>query len=208
MISLNPRTGANDRFVNLHISGHVSFPHVAGNPTRVFNQQISHSGRLDLVEGDFSSVGGKRRQQVFMLNLASRPAATVMSWTSPRFDGSKGYPPKGYYYNCNKSEPFYVRAGAWSPDDKTVYLASTGYRPVERQLHPAEGVVRLGVGVRGDRVEARDEVDQLHGLRFAIRGRRRRQRGLLRRSRAVLPELRTAATSRDLARSRHRAWKP
>ena len=140
MISLNPRTGANDRFVNLHISGHVSFPHVAGNPTRVFNQQISHTGRLDLVEGDFSSVGGKRRQQVFMLNLASRPAASLMSWTSPRFDGSKGYPPKGYYYNCNKSEPYYVKAGAWSPDDKTVYLASTGYRPWNANSIPLRGL--------------------------------------------------------------------
>jgi hypothetical protein len=140
MVSLNPRTGANDRFLNLHISGHISFPHVAGNPTRVFNQQISHSGRLDLVEGDFTSVGGKRRQQVFMLNLATRPRASLMSWTSPRFDGSRGYPPKGYFYNCSKSEPFYVRAGAWSPDDRTVYLASTGYRPWNANSLPARGL--------------------------------------------------------------------
>ncbi len=140
MISLNPRTGANDRFINLHISGHLTFPHVAANPTRVFNQQVSHSGRMDLVEGDFTSVGGKRRQQVFMLNLASRPAASVMSWTSPRFDGSRGYPPNGYFYNCNKNEPFYVRAGAWSPDDKTVYLASTGFRPWNANSLPARGL--------------------------------------------------------------------
>ncbi len=140
MVSLNPRTGVNDRFINLHISGHVTFPHVAGNPTRVFNQQISHSGRMDLVEGDFTSVGGKRRQQVFMLNLAGRPAATVMSWTSPRFDGSKGYPPKGYFYSCSKTEPFYIRAGAWSPDDKTVYFASTGYRPWNNGSTPLRGL--------------------------------------------------------------------
>jgi hypothetical protein len=140
MISLNPRTGANDRFLNLHISGHITFPNVAANPTRVYNQQISHSRRLDLVEGDFKSVGGKRRQQVFMLNLASRPTASVMSWTSPRFDGSRGYPPKGDYYNCNKNEPFYIRAGAWSPNDKTVYLASTGYRPWNANSLPARGL--------------------------------------------------------------------
>jgi hypothetical protein len=140
MISLNPRTGVNDRFLNLHISGHITFPHVAANPTRVYNQQISHSFRFDLVEGDFTSVGGKRRQQVFMLNLASRPRATVTTWTSPRFDGSKGYPPKGYYYNCGTSEPFYVRAGAWSPDDKTVYLASTGQRPWNAKTLPLKGL--------------------------------------------------------------------
>jgi hypothetical protein len=140
MISLSPRTGANDRFINLHISGHVTFPHVAGNPTRVYNQQTSHSGRLDLVEGDFRSVGGKRRQQVFMLNLASRPRASVMSWTSPRFDGSRGYPPKGDYYNCSKNEPYYIRAGAWAPDDKTVYFASTGYRPWNANSIPLRGL--------------------------------------------------------------------
>ena len=129
LVSLNPKTGRNDGFVNLHISGHITFPHVAGNPTRIYNQQISHRHTLDLVEGDFTSVGGKHRQQVFVLNLASRPRATVTSWTSPRFDGSKGYPPKGYYYNCTKNDPFYIRAGAWSPDDRTIYLASTGLRP-------------------------------------------------------------------------------
>ena len=75
-----------------------------------------------------------------MLNLASRPTASLMSWTSPRFDGSKGYPPKGYYYNCNKSEPYYVKAGAWSPDDKTVYLASTGYRPWNANSIPLRGL--------------------------------------------------------------------
>jgi hypothetical protein len=140
MISLNPKTGANDRFLNLHISGRIKFPHVAGNPTRIFNQQVSHSGRLDLVEGDFTSVRGKRRQQVFMLNLASRPTASLMSWTSPRFDGSKGYPPNGYYYNCWKSDPFYIRAGAWSPDDKTVFLASTGFHPWNHPGLPAKGL--------------------------------------------------------------------
>src|SRR5215472_9308920 len=129
MASLNPRTGRNDGFVKLHISGHFTFPGVVRNGTRVYNQQISHSGRLDLVEGDFTSVGGKRRQQIFMLNLASRPTATLTGWTSPRFDGSRGYPPRGFYYNCWRTEPFYIRAAAWSPDDRTVYLATTGLKP-------------------------------------------------------------------------------
>jgi hypothetical protein len=140
MISLSPRTGANDSFLNLHISGHYSFPQAAANPTRVFNQQVSHNFRFDLVEGDFTSVAGKRRHQVFMLNLASRPKATLTSWTSPRFDGSRGYPPNGYYYNCSKSSPFYVRDGAWSPDDKTVYLASTGFRPFNATSVPLKGL--------------------------------------------------------------------
>jgi hypothetical protein len=140
MISLNPRTGANDRFLDLHISGHITFPNAAANPTRIYNQQVSHNFRFDLVEGDFTSVGGKGRRQVFMLNLTTRPRATVTTWTSPRFDGSKGYPPKGFYYNCGQSQPFYVRDGAWSPDDKTVFLASTGQRPWNAKTLPLQGL--------------------------------------------------------------------
>jgi hypothetical protein len=129
MTSLNATTGKNDRFLELKISGHYTFPGVHDNPTKVYNQQISHSGTLDLVEGDFTSVGGQRRHQIFMLNLASRPRATLTAWTSPRFDGSQGYPPHGFFYNCGKAEPFYLRAAAWSPDDQTIYIATTGHRP-------------------------------------------------------------------------------
>ncbi|HEX9064064.1 MAG TPA: hypothetical protein VF843_03090, partial [Streptosporangiaceae bacterium] len=129
LASLNAVTGRDDGLLHLHISGHMTYPGVAANDTKIYNQQISHSGRLDLVEGDFTTVAGKRRHQVFMVNLASRPRATLTGWTSPRFDGRAGYPPHGYYYNCARGEPFYIRAGAWSPDDSTVYLASTGYRP-------------------------------------------------------------------------------
>ena len=129
MASLNPRSGRDDRLLRLHISGHYVYPGSAPNGTRIYNQQISHSGKLDLVEGDFTAVGGQRRRQIFMLNLAARPHATVTRWSSPRFDGGSGYPSHGYYYNCTGREPFYIRAAAWSPNDRTVYVASTGYRP-------------------------------------------------------------------------------
>lgn len=129
MASLNPRTGRDDGLLRLHISGNYIYPGVDSNATRIFNQQISHSGKLDLVEGDFTVVGGQQRRQIFMLNLASKPHATVTGWSSPRFDGGSGYPPQGYFYNCSDVEPFYIRAAAWSPDDDTVYVASTGYRP-------------------------------------------------------------------------------
>lgn len=129
MASLNPRSGRDDWLLRLRISGHYVYPGAAPNSTRIFNQQISHSGTLDLVEGDFTVAGGKHRRQIFMLNLASRPHATVTAWSSPRFDGGYGYPPHGYYYNCTGREPFYIRSAAWSPNDRTVYIASTGYRP-------------------------------------------------------------------------------
>jgi hypothetical protein len=134
LVSLNPVTGADDGFVHLNISGNYQFPGVAANATRTYNQQLSHSGRLDLVEGDFTSVGGDQREQVFMMDLSGK-AATVTGWTSPEFDGSAGESDPadpnsaGYPYECATVEPFYIQAAAWSPDDTTVYLAATGYHP-------------------------------------------------------------------------------
>src|SRR5262249_57113460 len=98
-------------------------------PTQINNQHLSHWGTLDLVEGVFTNVGGQPRQQIFMLNLATNPA-TVTGWSSPEFDGSKGnIDVGGYPYQCGTREPFYLRAASWSPDDQTVYTASTGFHP-------------------------------------------------------------------------------
>jgi hypothetical protein len=117
MASLNTTTGKDDGFVRLNISGHYQFPGVGSNPTRVYNQQLSHGGTLELVEGDFTSVGGQHRQQIFMLNLGGS-SAKVTGWTSAEFNG-----------DCATNESFYVRAASWSPDDSTVYVGSTGYHP-------------------------------------------------------------------------------
>jgi hypothetical protein len=117
LASLNPVTGKDDGFVHLAISGNYQFPGVVSNATRVFNQVLSHSGTLDLVMGDFTSVGGQPRQQIFMLDV-SGTQATVTPWTSAEFNG-----------NCATVEPFYVQAAAWSPDDSSVYISTTGYHP-------------------------------------------------------------------------------
>jgi hypothetical protein len=124
--SLNPVTGIDDGFVHLNISGNYVYPNVKTNSTEVYNQQLSHSGALDLVEGDFTSVGGLHRQQIFMLNV-SGSIATVTGWSSPEFDGSQ--PATFPYYYCSPSHPSYIRAAAWSPDDQTIYIADTGFHP-------------------------------------------------------------------------------
>ena len=132
MTSLNPTTGKDDGFVHLNISGNYQFPGVSSNPTRVYNQSLSHSGQYDLVMGDFTSVGGQKRQQIFMLNLATAHAG-VTGWTSPQWDGSKGLRsksnPHGYPYECAVNETFYIQAASWSPDDSTVYIGTTGLKP-------------------------------------------------------------------------------
>jgi hypothetical protein len=117
--SLNTTTGRDDGFLHLSISGNYQFPGVSQNGTRVFNQQLSNGGALDLVEGDFTSVGGQPRQQIFMLDL-SGSAATVTPWTSAEFNGS-----------CATVEPFYLQAAAWSPDNATIYIGTTGYHPYD-----------------------------------------------------------------------------
>jgi len=133
LASLNPATGKDDGLIHLNISGNYQFPGVATNSTNIYNQALSHSGALDLVMGDFTSVGGLPRQQIFMLDLSTNPA-TVTGWTSPQWDGSQGEatpqnPNNGYPYQCATVEPFYIHAASWSPDDSTVYIATTGYRP-------------------------------------------------------------------------------
>ena len=130
--SLNPATGKDDGFVHLNISGHIQFPGVKNNATEVFNQQLSHGGTLVLVEGDFTSVGGQNRRQIFMINVSGSTAA-LTGWTSPEFDGSDPSAtlnPNDKYFNCGASHPFYVHAAAWSPDDQTIYLADTGVKAI------------------------------------------------------------------------------
>lgn len=132
MTSLNPVSGKDDGFLGLNISGNYNFPGAASNPTRVYNQALSHSGQYDLVMGDFTTAGGLPRQQIFMLNLRTTPAA-VTGWTSPEWDGSLGElsssNPAGYPYQCATVEPYYLQAAAWSPDDATIYIGTTGYHP-------------------------------------------------------------------------------
>jgi hypothetical protein len=114
-VALSSSTGIPDGYLRLNISGNYRFPGSASNRTRVYNQQLSPGGTRLLAEGDFTSVGGRRRQQVFMLSLG-RTSATVTGWTSPDFSRP-----------CGVNEPFYVRAAAWGPNGTAVYVADTGF---------------------------------------------------------------------------------
>ncbi len=130
--SLSPATGKNDGFLHLGISGHYVFTGVKSNATEVYNQQLSHGGTLVLVEGDFTSVGGQNRRQIFMINVSGSTAA-LTGWTSPEFDGSDPgatLNANDKYFNCGDSHPFYIHAAAWSPDDQKIYLADTGVKPI------------------------------------------------------------------------------
>ena len=114
MTGLNPTTGRDNGFVHLRISGHIRFPGVVGNLTHVYNQALSHNRKLDLVIGDFASVRGLKRQQMFMINVGGAKAK-LTGWRSPAFNG-----------HCDVHEPLYVRAASWSPSDGRIYIATTG----------------------------------------------------------------------------------
>jgi hypothetical protein len=115
--SLNPSTGRDDGYLNLNISGHYVYPGADPNQTQAYNQQLSPDGRHVLVEGVFTSVQGRARQQIFMLNFGANHG-NVSDWNSSEFS-----------QHCADGHPFYVKAAAWSPDQSTVYIADTGFRP-------------------------------------------------------------------------------
>jgi hypothetical protein len=122
LASLNPSTGRDDGYVNLAISGTYQYTDASGtstgtNPTRVWNFSLSPNGTRLLAMGDFTSVGGQHRQQIFMLDLGAT-SATVDPWYSAEFD-----------QYCMPNTPFWLQDASWSPDGSTVYIAATGWKP-------------------------------------------------------------------------------
>jgi hypothetical protein len=115
--SLNPATGRDDGYLNLNIAGKYVYPGAAPNSTQAYNQQLSPDGRRVLVEGVFTSVQGQSRQQIFMLSLGASHG-DVSGWNSAEFS-----------QHCADAHPFYIKGAAWSPDQSTVYIATTGEHP-------------------------------------------------------------------------------
>jgi hypothetical protein len=111
-VSVNPTTGKVDSYLNLPVSGVYG----TNSSTRIANLEISHDGSRLLAMGVFTSVGGQARQQIFMLDLGAT-SATLSPWSSPEFLKS-----------CAGGLPYYLQAASWSPDDKKIYVATTGYQ--------------------------------------------------------------------------------
>jgi len=122
LASLNPTTGKDDGYVNANISGNYVYTDAAGhatvpNPTRVFNFSASPNFTKLLVMGDFTKAGNLGRRQIFMLDLGAT-TTWVDYWYSTEF-----------LTNCWYTAPFWLQDASWSPDDQTIYVAATGYRP-------------------------------------------------------------------------------
>jgi hypothetical protein len=113
MASLRPRTGVVTKYLRVRIRGRLG-----QTATEVFKSQPSHDRHKLLIEGTFTSIDGHRREQAAVLRLGKH-AVKLDGWTSPEL-----------LQSC--AIRFYVRAGNWSPNDNTIYLAATG-------LHPESG---------------------------------------------------------------------
>jgi hypothetical protein len=122
--SISPITGVVDGYTMPTISGHYSYNDTSfsparpasSNPTRIWNMSVSPDGTAVLMTGDFTSVGGLPRQQIFRLNMGTT-GGTVSAWYPSELNS-----------NCYYREPFWAQDAAWSPDGKFVYVATTGYR--------------------------------------------------------------------------------
>ncbi|HEY1486726.1 MAG TPA: hypothetical protein VGF84_11535, partial [Micromonosporaceae bacterium] len=82
----------------------------------IYNFSLSHGGTKLLAMGSFLSIGGVNRQQIVMIDLGAS-SATLDAWSSPDFQKA-----------CTSSEPLWDKGAGWSPDDQSVYIATTGYR--------------------------------------------------------------------------------
>jgi hypothetical protein len=134
--SLSPATGQPDGYGMPAISGNYQFPGVSSNGTRIWNMTPSPDGTAVLMMGDFTSVGGLGRKQVFRLNLTPG-SATVSSWYSPEFNG-----------DCATVEPFYLQDASWAPDQSKIYIATTGYKPWNQPsgTYPMTGLCDAAAG--------------------------------------------------------------
>lgn len=110
--SLDPGTGTVNSYLQVTVSGRL--PPDAG-PTTVYNQQLSPSGDRLLFEGKFTQVSGQPRLQMAELNIGAS-AATLNGFYNQKMNTTY----------CSTAEQFYVRTAAFSPDEQTVYIATTG----------------------------------------------------------------------------------
>lgn len=112
-VSLTPSNGVVNSYLKVTVAGQL--PPDSG-PTKVYNQQLSPQGDRVLFEGIFTTISGQPRLQLAELDLTST-AATLDPWYNKTLNSTY----------CKQTEQFYARDAAFSPDEKTIYIATTGY---------------------------------------------------------------------------------
>ncbi|HVQ88086.1 MAG TPA: hypothetical protein VMT88_07880 [Actinomycetes bacterium] len=115
LAALQPHTGADTGYIDVPITGRVADN---SGPTKVGRFAVNPAGTRLAAVGNFTSVGGKARRQVFMLRLGNR-AAHVNKWYYEPFNNT-----------CSAaSAPVYVRDVDFSPNGDYFVVVATGYIP-------------------------------------------------------------------------------
>jgi len=118
--SVSPTTGQPDGYGMPTIAGTYQFPGAAQNRTQIYNMSVRSDQLAVLMTGVFTSVNGQRHEQIFRLNM-TRGAATPSAWE-----------PTELRTHCATVQPFYAQDAAYSPDGRTIFTATTGFKPFDR----------------------------------------------------------------------------
>ena len=112
--SLDPVTGKVNNYFTVVVAGKL--PGNSG-ATKSYNSQLGQLGDRMLVEGNFTTWDGQPRLQLAELDLGAT-SATLDPFSNEELNTTY----------CAGDEEFFGRAANLSPDEQTIYLATTGYR--------------------------------------------------------------------------------
>ncbi|WP_158079264.1 PKD domain-containing protein, partial [Actinomadura sp. CNU-125] len=158
--TLNPNTGARDAYFDLPVTGQQN-----GGTTAVIKMDVSPDGSRLVGVGNFTSVGGQSRPQIFMLDLTGAQAR-LANWQTVR-----------YAAECSTSFDTYMRDVDFAPDAR-----SSSSPPPAATAASSEDVRHPGpLGERRQRHRQAADLDELDGRRHHLRRRGHRRRRLHRR---------------------------
>lgn len=117
VMSLNPATGRNDRWIRLDVTGPLPG---SGNGAFGSRLAINDTATRMVVTGNFTSVDGRPRSRLFVADL-SADGASLNPWYY-----------RGFEKSCSSTTPAkidYLEGVDWSPDGESFSVAATGYLP-------------------------------------------------------------------------------
>ncbi|GAA1582269.1 hypothetical protein GCM10009678_76270 [Actinomadura kijaniata] len=109
LATVDPRTGARDDFVDLGFAGTQN-----GGTTLVYKMDVTPDGSRLIAVGNFTSVGGRSRPQIAMVDLSGDKAA-LADWETQR-----------YAATCSSSFDSYMRDVDFSLDGRFFVVTTTG----------------------------------------------------------------------------------
>ncbi|MBE1534080.1 PKD domain-containing protein [Actinomadura algeriensis] len=114
--TLNPSTGARDAFFDLPVTGTQN-----GGVTAVIKMDVTPDGSRLVGVGNFTTVAGQSRPQIFMVDLTGSQAR-LANWQTAR-----------YAAECSASFDTYMRDVDFAPDGSFFVVTTTGgHRGVEK----------------------------------------------------------------------------